>query len=446
MVTGALFLTQLTLSGFRTYASARLAFDARPVVITGANGAGKTNLVEAVSMLSPGRGLRAAASEELVAAGAGASAARGWRAAARVTAPDGRHEIETAGGAGGRRVAIDGKAAPQMALASVLRVIWLTPAMDRLWVAAPAERRRFLDRITMSLTPDHAEAATGYERALRERNRLIRDCVTDRAWFAALEARMGETGAILGANRRAAVARLAEAQVEGAFPAAALALETHAPEAAADLAAALAEGRGRDIAAGRTLTGPHRDDLSVWYAAKGMPARLASTGEQKALILSVTLANTRAVASAFGAPPILLLDEVAAHLDTARRTALFEAVLALGAQAWMTGTDAHLFSALGDRTQWLVVQEEKGRSFLAEDPCGGNQRSGLSVEQTKGRNPSSEGVSAMTNKDVPEAVEPGQPGSGEDTCPKCEGTGKVDGKTCPECEGSGKVTVPIGGA
>ncbi len=433
----ALFLRNLTLTRFRSYTAARIALERQPVVITGANGAGKTNLLEAVSMLSPGRGLRSAAGEDLVATGAEA-----WHVAALFDSPDGPHEIATGGGAGGRQVTIDGKAAPQVALANVLRVLWLTPAMDRLWVAAPSERRRFLDRITMSLIPDHAEAATGYERSLRERNRLIRDQITDRAWFAALEARMGETGAILIANRRRAVAQLAAAQVEGPFPVADLALETDAPDTAADLASALAEARPRDIAAGRTLAGPHRDDLGVRYGAKDMPARLASTGEQKALILSIVLANARAVAASSGAAPILLLDEVAAHLDEERRGALFEAVLTLGAQAWMTGTETALFASLGERAQWLEIREgERGSEIRARNHPGR-----ASVGRAKGICPSGTGASEMTEKANPDAVPPGTPGSGENICSRCGGTGKVDGKDCPECGGTGKVVTPIGGA
>ena len=349
----------LALAQFRSYRAARLALDPAPVAVVGANGAGKTNLLEAVSLLSPGRGLRRAAAEDLAFRGSAA-----WRVSAEVEGPGGRREVVTQSQGGGRRVEIDGKAATQVALGEALRVLWLTPALDRLWLDAPAERRRYLDRVALSLVPDHGEAALGYERALRERNRLIRDGVRDRAWFAAIEAQMAAHGAGLAANRRAAVARIEAAQAGGAFPAARLAIETEAPGDEAGLAAALAEGRARDMAAGRTLTGPHRDDLAAVYAAKDVPARLCSTGEQKALLLSLALANARAVAEDFGAAPVLLLDEVAAHLDTERRAALFEAILALGAQAWMTGTGREVFAGLGDRAQWLEVRETEGGSMV----------------------------------------------------------------------------------
>jgi DNA replication and repair protein RecF len=359
-VTTSCAVRALHLAQFRSYPAARLVLDARPVAVVGANGAGKTNLLEAVSLLSPGRGLRRAAAEDLAFRGAAA-----WRVSAEVERPGGRREIVTEAQGAGRRVEIDGKAAAQAALGEALRVLWLTPALDRLWLDAPAERRRYLDRVALSLVPDHGEAALGYERSLRERNRLIRDGTRDRAWFAAIEAQMAAHGARLAANRRAAVARLAAAQEDGAFPAARLAIETAAPEDEAGLAAALVEGRTRDMAAGRTLTGPHRDDLAAAYAAKDVPARLCSTGEQKALLLSLALANARAVTEDFGAAPLLLLDEVAAHLDAERRAALLAAILALGAQAWMTGTGREVFPGLDDRAQWLEVRETADGSVVA---------------------------------------------------------------------------------
>jgi DNA replication and repair protein RecF len=355
-----LAVTGLGLVRFRSHARTRLELDARPVAVFGPNGAGKTNLIEAVSLLSPGRGLRGAASEELARVPGGG----GWRVAAAVMAPDGRHEVTTWSEGPGRRVEIDGKPASQTALATVARVLWLTPAMDRLWLEAAAERRRLLDRVTLSLIPDHGEVALGYERALRERNRLIRDEVRDLGWFEALEGQLAGFGARLSANRAAALARLAAVPAVGDFPRAGLALENEGPRDEAGLRAALREGRRRDLAAGRTINGPHRDDLGACYAAKGVPARLCSTGEQKALLLSLVLANAKAVAEDFGMAPVLLLDEVAAHLDDGRREELFTAVLELGAQAWMTGTGAELFAGLGDRAQRLRVAEAGGGSVV----------------------------------------------------------------------------------
>jgi DNA replication and repair protein RecF len=373
-----LAVTRLFLSHFRSHKAAELALDGRPLAIFGPNGAGKTNLVEAVSLLSPGRGLRGAAPEEL----ARAPERLGWKVAATLASPDGPHEVETWSEGAGRLVAIDGKPAPQLALGAVARVLWLTPAMDRLWLEGAAERRRFLDRIALSLLPEHGEAVLGYDKAMRERNRLLRDQVRDAAWFDALEAQMAAHGARVTANRTEALARLAAAQQgtqDGSgttFPAATLTLETEAPATEPDLRAALREGRPQDRTAGRSLTGPHRDDLGAVYAAKGVPARLCSTGEQKALLISLILANARAVAATFGAVPVLILDEVAAHLDATRRAALFDEVAALGAQAWMTGTGAELFAGLGDRAAWLAVAEARGVSRIDPVAPGGPSEPG----------------------------------------------------------------------
>ncbi|HET9070005.1 MAG TPA: DNA replication/repair protein RecF [Amaricoccus sp.] len=351
----ALAVTRLGLSHFRSHRATGIALDRRPVAIFGPNGAGKTNLVEAVSLISPGRGLRGAASEEM----ARTPERIGWKVTADLEGSADGHEVATFSEGAGRQVEIDGKPAPQAALGGVARVLWLTPAMDRLFLEGAAERRRFLDRVALSLIPAHAEAAIAYDRALRERNRLLRDQVRDPGWFRALEEQLSVHGARLAANRDAAIARLAAAP-SGAFPRADLALDAEGPREPAALAAALEEGRPRDLAAGRTLLGPHRDDLLATWAAKDVPARLASTGEQKALLISLVLANAWAVAEDFGAAPVLLLDEVAAHLDEGRRLALYAAVNALGAQAWMTGTGEELFEGLD--AQRLEVSEANGAS------------------------------------------------------------------------------------
>lgn len=350
-------LIRLSLSHFRSHRAAELSFDGRPVAIFGPNGAGKTNLIEAISMLSPGRGLRGAAGEDL----ARGPERIGWKISAEFQGLDGLHLLTTRGEGAGRRVEIDGKASPQAGLGRVLRLIWLTPAMDRLWMEGAAERRRFLDRISLSLFPDHAEAAQLYDRALRERNRLIKDDIHDESWLGALEERLAAEGARLRANRAGALMAL-EAVAEGEFPRAALTLEIAGPEGAEALREGWRAGRARDFAAGRTLIGPHRDDLGAVYAAKGMAARLCSTGEQKALLINVMLANGRAVAARFGTPPILLLDEVAAHLDEGRRGRLYEAILGLGAQAFLTGTGPELFESLRGIADFREVGEAEGES------------------------------------------------------------------------------------
>jgi DNA replication and repair protein RecF len=358
----ALAVRRLSLSHFRSYRWAELGLDARPVALFGSNGAGKTNLVEAVSLLSPGRGLRRADPEEL----ARRPEAIGWKVAAQLDGRDARHDVATWGEDRSRLVEIDGKRAPQGALATVARVLWLVPAMDRLWVGAASERRRFLDRMTMSLVPEHGEAVLGYEKAMRERNRLLRDRVRDTGWYRVLEAQMAGLGAQVAENRVAALEKLGaklEREVAG-FPVPGLVLERDWPE---DLAGALREGRAKDLAAGRTLAGPHRDDLGAVYLDKAVPARLCSTGEQKALLISVVLANARAVKDTFGAAPVLILDEVAAHLDVARRDRLYDAVCGLGSQAWLTGTGPGVFQGLGERAQRVRIEERGGASFIEKE-------------------------------------------------------------------------------
>lgn len=364
-----LAIRELKLSHFRSHKAARLETDGRPVAIYGPNGAGKTNILEAISMLSPGRGLRRASVDEM----ARAPERLGWKITATLESLSEVHELVTwVEGDGARQVTIDGKAAPQLALGRVARIVWLVPVMDRLWLEGAGERRRFLDRMVMSFIPAHADATLKYEKSMRERNRLLKDSVRDVSWYNALEGQMAEAGGVISANRVEVVGRLQAAQegASSAFPTADLSLisaDELPPEQTAEmLLEAFATGRSRDMAAGRTLTGPHRADLHAIYAAKGVEAKLCSTGEQKALLVSLILANSRALAEDFGAPPILLLDEVAAHLDADRRAALYDEICALGAQAWMTGTGPELFEALGGRANLIEVTETDGISKLEE--------------------------------------------------------------------------------
>lgn len=362
-----LSVTSLTLSHFRSHRAARMAFDGRPVAIHGPNGAGKTNVLEAVSMLSPGRGLRRAETADLARRPEGL----GWKITARVAGIGGAHEVDTWAEPGSARdLRIDGKTATQGALGRVIRVLWLVPAMDRLWLDGAEGRRRFLDRVAMSFAPDHGEASLAYERAMRERNRMLKDQVADARWYAAVEAQMVTAGEVIGINRRHALTRLHAAQdgAETAFPRADLTLtaEDGLPEGAA-FAEALSRDRRRDMAAGRTLQGPHRVDLTAVYAAKGMAAAQCSTGEQKALLISVILANARALAADLGAAPVLLLDEVAAHLDPGRRAALYDEICALGCQAMMTGTEPALFDSLGARGQSFAVTDDAGISRITPE-------------------------------------------------------------------------------
>jgi len=362
-----LFLSALSLSHFRSHKRLQMALDARPVVLHGPNGAGKTNILEAVSLMSPGRGMRRAAAAEM----ARRPEALGWKITCVLRSLDQTHEIEMWSEEGApRQLKVDGKAAAQVALGRISRVLWLIPAMDRLWIEGAEGRRRFLDRMVMSFIPEHADVSIAYEKAMRERNRLLKDQVRDGHWYVAVERQMAEAGAAIHEGRKAAIARLSAAQEEAAtaFPTAELELtmtEGEMPEGESDLRDALSESRFRDLVAGRTLVGPHRADLYGVFKAKGVPAKECSTGEQKALLVSLILANGRALLEDFGAPPMLLLDEVAAHLDAGRRAALYDEICGLGAQAWMTGTGAELFAELGERAQHFEVMETDGLSRIA---------------------------------------------------------------------------------
>lgn len=362
-----LYLSSLMLSYFRSHRKSRIELDARPVAIFGLNGAGKTNILEAVSMFSPGRGMRRAAAADMVRR----PEALGWKLAGTLHSQHQVHEIETWSEEGAaRQVRIDDKSAAQVALGRIARVLWLVPSMDRLWIEGADGRRRFLDRVALSFEPTHAEASLTYEKAMRERNRLLKDQVSDTHWYKALERQMADAAEAIIKNRADAVAKLTAAQdgAETAFPVADLELghvEGDLPVLANELAEVWSDGRRRDIAAGRTLVGPHRSDLGAVYSDKGVPARDCSTGEQKALLVSLILANARALNEEIGMPPLLLLDEVAAHLDVNRRAALYDEICALNAQAWMTGTGAELFETLGDRAQYLEVRDEDGESICS---------------------------------------------------------------------------------
>jgi DNA replication and repair protein RecF len=360
-------LNALQLTDYRSYAGAELRPEGRSVYLFGPNGAGKTNLLEAISLLSPGRGLRGSPLAEVGRRLPGEPVGRAWAVSAVVEDTQLGTGVETPGAAR-RLVRIEGEPVPPGRLADHLRPIWLTPAQDRLFLEAASERRRFFDRLVFAAEPLHAAHVTAYERSMRERMRLLTaDEPTDPVWLTALEARLAEAGALMaGARVRTLAALQAEIDTRGErpFPQARLSLTGEWEQLAAaedteiegKLNAALAAARARDGAAGRALTGPHRGDLAVVHAEKDRPAGECSTGEQKALILNLVLAQAARLSRAESAPnPILLLDEVAAHLDLHRRAALADEIAALGLQAFLTGTDQSLFDHLKGRALGVRV-------------------------------------------------------------------------------------------
>jgi DNA replication and repair protein RecF len=370
-------VARVTLTDFRCYAFERLECGPEPVVLSGPNGAGKTNLLEALSFLVPGRGLRRARLSEAGRAEIG-GIHKPWAVAASIETPAGSVNLgtgldNTKSNEGRERRAVHVNGEPvksQAVLGEYLNALWLTPQMDRLFIEGPSARRRFLDRLVFGYDPAHAGRVAAYEKAMRERSRLLRDqgANADAAWLTALEETMAARGIAVVAARQLMAARLHKicAARTGVFPASeivvtggleswleempALAVETRFQEA-------LAMSRPSDVEAGGTAMGPHKSDMDVRHLGNGQRAALCSTGEQKALLIALILANAELQAEERGSQPLLLLDEVAAHLDGKRRQALFDEILGLGAQAWMTGTDRSLFEPLEGRAQFFEVKD-----------------------------------------------------------------------------------------
>ena len=370
-----LAVTRLVLTQFRSYAAGALAASGRPVVLAGPNGAGKTNVLDAISLLGPGRGLRGARLGDHIRKDPVETANNAlWAVAATIARGTESYELGTglglnAQGGERRRMHLNGAPLTNTSeLAEIVQMIWLTPAMDRLFAEGASGRRKFLDRLVLGFDSAHARRASRYETAMRERLRLLKFGPRDPAWLDGLEIEMAETGVAMAIARAETVARLNVALAArgnaGAFPCAQLALEGEADVLVAEDAAAAESGfrtrfakmRMRDAEARRTIFGPHASDLAVRHTEKRMNAADCSTGEQKALLISIVLADAWELAHAReGYAPLLLLDEVAAHLDLKRRNALFDEILALGAQAWMTGTDLSLFEGLGGRADIFSV-------------------------------------------------------------------------------------------
>ena len=347
-------LSRLTLDDFRNHIALEIRPQAQFIALHGSNGAGKTNILEAVSLLVPGRGLRRAAISNMVRTGGSGGFAVVAEANGNVIGTG-----VTPAQPDRRKVRVNESNATINSLAEWLSVIWLTPNMDRLFADGAAARRGFLDRLVLALKPGHAKHSSRYEKAMQQRNRLLSGAtLADPLWLDALEAQMAESGSAIQAARTAVVDALTlqlSGTHSGPFAIPRISLVDRATMSGDDFPAAWRTGRRRDAAAGRTLIGPHRADLDVVHAASGQVAEQCSTGEQKALLLSLILAHAALVSARRSAPPILLLDEVAAHLDPARRAALFALLADTGAQVWMTGTEPELFDGIGPSAQLLAV-------------------------------------------------------------------------------------------
>lgn len=369
-------LLRLGLQDFRNHVQTQIRTDGRHVCLYGANGAGKTNIIEAISVLAPGRGLRGAELSELVRTDASGQRAPGWGLSADLADSDVTRRIAVAlefdaDGRSKRTARLDGAPATPADIAELVRVIWLTPSMDRVFAGPAGDRRKFFDRQVLAHFPSHGTAAAAYEKSMRQRNALLEQGRPDPAWIGSVEDAMARAGAAMAMGRATVMLRMQSAidtRPEGAFPKADLALDgameqmalagLSEPEIADEMTRIFRSGRPRDAAAGRTLEGVHRTDLRVVHRAKGLEADKCSTGEQKALLIGLILANARALFGRDFAPePLLLLDEAAAHLDSDRRAALYDELAALGGQAWLTGTDRSLFDAFGDRAQRFAVSD-----------------------------------------------------------------------------------------
>jgi len=365
----------------------RLDTDTRPVILTGANGAGKTNLLEALSFLAPGRGLRRATLAQVARHQSGGS----WGVAAVLDGPSGRFEIGTGREAGTERRAlrVDGEPAKAGDLVGLVAALWLTPTMDRLFVEGASGRRRFLDRLILGIEHGHSAHAGAYEHAMRERTRVLKEQGADPGWLTALEATMAKHGVAMAAARRRGVALLDDmcARRQGAFPAARLSLsgdverwldQMDEDQAQARLAKSLADARLRDGQAGAATIGPHRTDMTVRHSAKNLNAGECSTGEQKAVLISMVLSQARVQLNQRGLAPLMLLDEVVAHLDSTRRVALFDELSELDAQSWLTGTDQSLFDGFQTRAQFFQVADA---AIMPNQPIMPNQQGTPSHEQ-----------------------------------------------------------------
>lgn len=361
------YISSLTLSHFRSHKISKLLLDGRPVVVFGKNGTGKTNILEAVSLFSPGRGLRRATASDITRK----PEAIGWKIEGKVKNRISEYEVSICSTNGeSRSLFLDGKKASIMKLGQILRIVWLVPSMDRIWIEGTSGRRQFLDRLTLSYFPEHAEVSLAYEKAMRERNRLLKEKIHNDHWYNALEIEMAKNAVSIQKARIKAIKYLSEAQshLTEKFPKAELLLidpDQIIITNEEEIIEALKGSRRGDMILGRTSVGPHKSDLQAVYADKSTLAKDCSTGEQKALLISIILANAKSLAKISDISPIVLLDEVSAHLDIERQAALYNEICKLGVQAWMTGTGPELFSDLRNRAQFIEVSTIDGISALS---------------------------------------------------------------------------------
>tara|TARA_Y100000739_G_scaffold226515_1_gene234175 strand:+ start:41 stop:1147 length:1107 start_codon:yes stop_codon:yes gene_type:complete len=361
------YLYEINLSHFRSHIDTRLELGGAPIAIFGLNGVGKTNILEAISMLSPGRGLRRSKLGDMIRY----PESIGWKISAMLKLGESVHTIETKTGPNFNRVVyIDDKPTSQISLGKLLKIIWLTPSMDRLWMDGADTRRKFLDRIAHSFIPEHAEVVLSYEKSMKERNTLLKRSIRDLDWYGAVEEQMASSGVKINENRNFAIEKLRSAMknISTSFPVANLTLKNYREGFNSiefdEFRELLVNARSKDFFSHRTSVGPHRTDLIVKYQEKNLEAKNCSTGEQKALLISLILANARALVNEFNIPPIILLDEVAAHLDANRRKDLYAEICSLKAQAWMTGTGANLFDEIGRDVQKFEVTFKNGSSYV----------------------------------------------------------------------------------
>ena len=353
----AVGIEKLKISNFRSYKILELSFDSNPTVIYGKNGVGKTNLLEAISLLYPGKGIRRSSFHDMINLSNNIS----WKVEALAHRNNNLFEIETSSDGNGRVVRIDGKKVPQNNLSSSLKILWFLPPMDRIWMETSKDRRKFLDRMVFSLDINHAKRCTQYEKLLRDRNRLLKDHVEDSSWYLAIEKKMATIGFEIHNCRRDFIGKLNKVLIEknNYFPPIKLNMKDDIIESEEVFLKNLIERRGQDLVSGRTNFGPHTDDLQGFYLEKEIDTKYCSTGEQKLSIISIILSNAKLIKEQHKVSPIMLLDEITAHLDEVRKENLFSELLSLESQFFISGTEVGIFSSLSKKTKFLELDERK---------------------------------------------------------------------------------------